>query len=92
MPGLFSLEIVSPEKVVYKGEVFSLSVPAELGYLGVLAHHAPLIAYLVRGEISFVDNANKNFTYNSKSYGFLEVLKNRATIILDSTPVQGATI
>ena len=85
MAKLFNLSIVSPEKIIYSGEISSLIVPAQLGYLGVLADHAPLIANLTPGKISFKDVGEKMNVIYSKGSGILEVLKNSANILLDST-------
>ncbi|MCX5713809.1 MAG: hypothetical protein NT033_03175 [Candidatus Omnitrophica bacterium] len=84
MPKTFKLEILTLDKLVYKGEITSLVVPAELGFLGVLADHAPLVASLTSGKISLKDAAGKNENFVSGGIGFLEVLKNKAVIILDS--------
>ena len=48
----FKIEIVTPEKLVFSEEIESLVIPAERGYLGVLAGHAPLLATLQPGEIT----------------------------------------
>jgi len=69
---------------VYEGRVSSLIAPGELGYLGVLANHAALITNLIPGKISFRDGSNKLTTIDSKGKGFLEVLNNNATLLLDS--------
>ena len=51
MAKTFRLEIVTPEKIVFSEDVVSLVAPAENGYLGVLAGHAPLLCTLKPGEI-----------------------------------------
>ncbi len=84
MEKLFQVSIVTPEKAVYDGKVSSLIAPGELGYLGVLANHAPLITNLVPGKISLRDSSEKLTTIDSKGKGFLEVLNNKVTLLLDS--------
>jgi len=79
----FYLDILTPEKTVYSGEISSLIVPAELGYLGVLAGHAPLIAGLKPGKIIFAPLQGSRATIQLRASGFLEVFKNRATVLLD---------
>ena len=37
----FEMEILTPNRRVFKGPVTSLVAPGEIGYLGVLANHAP---------------------------------------------------
>ncbi|MDD5561811.1 MAG: hypothetical protein PHT50_06780 [Candidatus Omnitrophica bacterium] len=80
----FQVGIYSSDKIIYEGKVLSLVVPAESGYLGVLALHAPLIARLKSGVIRFKDNSGKVETVNLEQRGYMEVLQNRATILLDS--------
>ena len=78
----FKVEIVTPEKVSFSDEVESLVVPAERGYLGVLAGHAPLLAALRPGEIRMLkDGAERWFT---TSGGFMEVAGNKASLLVES--------
>ena len=84
MEKLFQVNIITPEKAVYEGRVSSLIAPGELGYLGVLANHAPLITNLVPGKISFRDDSEKLTTIDSQGKGFLEVLNNNVTLLLDA--------
>ncbi len=80
---MFSLSVVTPEKVHYELEAKSLIVPGSEGYLGVLAHHAPLITVLKPGRLEFVDSDDKMHLL-SVSVGFLEVSDNKATILADA--------
>ena len=82
MDKTFQVGIYSSDKIIYEGQVVSLVVPSESGYLGVLALHAPLIARLKSGIITFKDNAGKATTINVKQVGYIEVLQNKATILL----------
>lgn len=73
------LEVVTPERKVLSEDIQSLVVPATEGYLGVLPNHAPLIAGLQIGIVRYKkDNEEKRM---SISGGFLEVSKNKATIV-----------
>ncbi|MFM7643320.1 MAG: F0F1 ATP synthase subunit epsilon [Sphingomonadales bacterium] len=47
------LEIITPEKSLFKGEVNSVSLPGLDGVFQVLNHHAPIISSLRRGELRF---------------------------------------
>ncbi len=80
----FYIDILADDKIIYKGEVISLVAPGELGYLGVLANHAPIIARLTSGRIILKDVLGNREVLNSEGSGFLEVVKNRAVILLDS--------
>ena len=78
----FDLAIISPEKSIYKGRVVSLVVPASLGYLGVLANHAPLIAGLKSGRIIIREESGEQKVFQCADKGFLEVLHNEVNILL----------
>ncbi|MDP1854351.1 MAG: ATP synthase F1 subunit epsilon [Candidatus Omnitrophota bacterium] len=80
----FRLNIVSLEKTIYEGFICSLIVPAELGYLGVLANHAPLVTMLTPGKITLREKPDSQKVFHCKAGGFLEVLKNTATVLVDS--------
>jgi len=80
----FHVSILTPEKAIYEGEVSSLVAPSELGYMGVLVDHAPLIANLKAGKIVLKTAANDTKTFYLNGKGFLEILKNNATLLLDS--------
>ncbi len=80
----FHVNILTPEKKIFEGEAVSLIVPAALGYLGVLADHAPLFATLTAGKIIFKEAGRAQTVVQNPGKGFLEVLKNRVTILLDS--------
>jgi F-type H+-transporting ATPase subunit epsilon len=45
------LEIVTPERLAYSGEVDSVQVPGSEGEMGILPHHAPLVSMLGIGEL-----------------------------------------
>lgn len=44
------LRIVSPEKVLYKGEVQMVRLPGTVGQFTILDHHAPLVSTLTAGN------------------------------------------
>ena len=79
----FKTEIVTPEKLVFSEEIESLVVPAERGYLGVLAGHAPLLATLQPGEIT-IKGSSKGELHFATSGGFLEVTPGKAVLLTES--------
>ena len=83
----FNLSIITPDKIAYEGKAVSLVVPAALGYLGVLADHRPLIANVVSGKITLTEESGKTLTFHYKDKGFLEVLKNNVTLLLNSANI-----
>jgi F-type H+-transporting ATPase subunit epsilon len=52
----FHFELVSPERLVYAGEVSQVDVPGEEGDFGILAGHAPYIATLKPGLLTVHGN------------------------------------
>lgn len=84
MADLFHVDIASPDKLLYSADAVSLVVPAELGYLGILANHAPLIANLKKGRITLRDPSGKENIFYSNGKGIIEVLDNRATLLFES--------
>lgn len=80
----FQVDILTPQGKVFEGKVTSLVVPAALGYLGVLANHAPLVANLKLGRISFREVTGRRRTIYNKGKGFMEVARNKVTLLLDS--------
>ena len=78
----FKVEIVTPEKLVFSEEVESLVVPAERGYLGVLAGHAPLLCTLQAGEIRLIRGGDESWF--ATSGGFMEVAGGRAALLTES--------
>jgi F-type H+-transporting ATPase subunit epsilon len=82
LPDSIHLEIVTPEKLLFSGKVDSVTVPASTGYLGILPGHAPLLAELGIGEISY--GVGDRFEHFSCFWGFLEVLPDRVIVLAQS--------
>ena len=84
MAKTFNLSIVAPDKLLAERKAVSLVVPSELGYMGILANHAPLVANLVRGKITLKDDSGLTKEFSSAGKGFIEVLNNEVVVILRS--------
>ncbi len=84
MPALFSVEVLTPEKVLYSSDrVVSLTAPAWEGRLGVMAKHRPLVCALRTGVLSLrLDDGETR--YIAIAGGFLEVSHNKAVILCDA--------
>lgn len=79
----FLLTIVTPEKKVVEQQIRSLIAPGSEGYLGILAHHTPIITSLIPGKLTIKDTTDTETVF-AISGGFLEVAGNRATILADA--------
>ena len=75
------LEIISPDRVIYSGEVKSVLLPGKEGYFEILNNHAPIIALLQSGEIRIIDNDGSKEYFDTDS-GFVEVIKNKVTVLV----------
>jgi F-type H+-transporting ATPase subunit epsilon len=83
MAETFHLSVLTPQRSILEAEVVSIIAPGSAGYLGVLAHHAPLVTALVPGKLTVKNPAGEESIY-AISGGFLEVSDNRATILADT--------
>lgn len=79
----FQLEIVTPEKTVYSGEVERLRAPGTEGGFGVLAGHHPMLASLSIGEMVFSEQENGPKSV-AISGGFAEVQRDRVTVLAET--------
>jgi F-type H+-transporting ATPase subunit epsilon len=79
LPEKIHLEIVTPEKQVFSGAVDSVTVPSNVGYLGILPGHAPLLAELGIGEVSYKIGDRTDYLFCS--WGFAEVLPDRVVLL-----------
>jgi F-type H+-transporting ATPase subunit epsilon len=79
LPDRIHLEIVTPERQLFSGAVEDVTVPSSRGYLGILPGHAPLLAELGIGQISYRIGERKEFMFCS--WGFVEVLPERVIVL-----------
>ena len=73
------LEIVTPDRAVYSGAVEEVVLPSQDGYMGILPGHAPLLAQLDIGEVSY--RVGQERQYLAVSGGFAEVLRGSVSIL-----------
>jgi F-type H+-transporting ATPase subunit epsilon len=83
MAGTFSVSIMTPEKTLYDGVARSLVLPADRGYMGILAHHAPIVGRVRPGTIRITDDAGADKVLTSRGDGFFEFSGNAATLLLE---------
>lgn len=82
IPEKINLEILTPEKQVYSGEVSAVRVPGLEGYFGVYPGHTPFVSGLQVGEIKIdVDGQKELF---AASGGFVEVLPTGVSLLADT--------
>ncbi len=85
MTETFKLEITTPGKLVFSGQVEMATIPGEDGEFGVLAGHSALISNLQAGGVVKVyANANDNESVSNRIFiagGFAEVNPDEASIL-----------
>jgi F-type H+-transporting ATPase subunit epsilon len=74
-----TLRIVTPDRQVLAEQVDDVILPSVEGYMGVLPGHAPLLAHLDVGEVSYRVGNQRH--YLAVSGGFVEVLRKSVSIL-----------
>jgi len=77
------LEIITPDKKVFEGEVQSAKLPGSDGSFGVLKNHAPIISTLQKGTVKVTDSSQKVQSFEV-SGGVVEVTKNKIILLAES--------
>ncbi len=77
------VEIITPSKSVYKGQIKSITIPGTLGSFQVLFNHAPLLSTFAIGKIKLNDTNDKDIEY-ATSGGTVEVNDNKILVLADS--------
>jgi len=77
-----TLEIITPEKQLFNGEVTSVKFPGTTGEFEILNNHAPIISTLSGGEIRVItsENNTEKFSING---GVIEMQNNKIIVLVD---------
>lgn len=79
-----NLKIVLPNKLIYDGEILSVTVPGKGGLFTILSHHTPLIAILAKGNVTFrFKNGVNNVFING---GLIELNNDKVVICAEQIP------
>ena len=81
-----TLEILTPEKKLFSGEVYGVQMPGVSGSFEVLERHAPLVSALKAGRVKVLRDKNNHSSSFDIQGGFVEVINNKVTVL-----VEGAT-
>lgn len=74
------LNIITPEDVLYEGEVKSVRLQGTDGKFQILNNHAPIISALSKGQIRITDSEDKEITFDING-GLVEMAKNKIQIL-----------
>jgi len=77
-----TLEILTPEKKLFSGEVYGVQLPGIAGFFEVLDKHAPLVGALGKGTLKVLRDKN-NYSLFAIHSGFVEVLNNKTTVLVE---------
>lgn len=78
---MIKLDIVTPEKKVFSGEVADVYLPTEAGEIGVLETHTAMVTPLLPGELRYAQDGQIHAL--AIGSGFAEVDQQGATILTD---------
>lgn len=78
-----TLEILTPEKKLYSGDVYGIQMPGVSGSFEVLEKHAPLIGALKAGRLKVIRDKQNHYTFFDIQGGFVEVLNNKVTVLVE---------
>ena len=81
-----TLEILTPERKLFSGEVYGVQMPGISGSFEVLEKHAPLVSALKAGRVKVLRDRQNHSAFYDIQGGFVEVLNNKVSIL-----VEGAT-
>jgi F-type H+-transporting ATPase subunit epsilon len=79
---MVDVEVLTPEGEVWSGEAHQVSTRSEVGELGILANHAPLLAALRPTELRLHLSESEIKRY-AQAHGWLQVYGNRARLLLE---------
>lgn len=77
-----TLEILTPERKIFSGEVYGVQLPGIAGSFEVLEKHAPLVSALKAGRLKILKDKNTTSHYTIQS-GFVEVINNTTTVLVE---------
>ena len=78
----FRVEVLTPEGEVFNDEVEMVSTRTSVGSIGILAHHAPLLAMLDPTELRLYKSESDVVRF-AQAEGYLQVGENRALILVE---------
>ena len=77
-----TIEIITPESILFSGETTMVRVPGSLGSFQILNNHAPIVSTLDKGIVTVrtKDGSEQNFDIDN---GLVECEKNKITILIE---------
>ena len=76
------LEIITPEKLLFAGEIKLIKLPGISGSFEIMTNHAPIISILSQGKIK-VRETNDIVSYFEVKSGLVEVSNNKVKVLVE---------
>jgi len=76
-----NLEIITPDKLLFKGIIKLVQVPGSKGSFEILKDHAPIISTLEKGRIKIIETDKTEPLFFEINGGVIEVKKNEIIIL-----------
>lgn len=83
MDNLFELEIISPDRSFFQGQVPFVEMVTSEGEIGVYKQHIPMTCILVPGLVKIYESENGEPKIAVVHGGFAEILENKITIMAE---------
>lgn len=77
------LEIISPDKNLFSGEIERIQLPGSKGSFEILKNHAPIISSLAKGVINIVAEDGKAIAFEIDG-GVIEAKKNKIIVLAEN--------
>jgi F-type H+-transporting ATPase subunit epsilon len=77
-----NIEIITPEKRLFEGEVQSIKVPGRKGEFQVLTDHAPIVSTLGVGLVTITEPGGKQTLFNIDG-GIVEIKQNKIILLVE---------
>lgn len=78
-----NLDIITPDKIIYSGEVSLVQLPGIDGLFEILNNHAPMIAALKEGKIKTVSTCGCHVSFFEIHGGIVEILQNHILVLAE---------
>ncbi len=87
MADTFLLEVATPEQLLVNEQVTEAQIPAANGYMGILPNHAPLLAELGEGELSYMTEGRRRAV--KVNGGWVEITGGSARVLATTAERSG---
>jgi F-type H+-transporting ATPase subunit epsilon len=77
------LNIITPERKIFDGEVYGILVPGVEGYFELLDNHAPIVAAIGKGDLKILKDKNNDHETYKVTGGFIEMNNNKTVVLIE---------